>query len=71
MRPATPNRRPGPLPVWLVVAIALITVFAVIHVGREATAATETFPNGSVTPAEPINTSFPGLTTFRGNAART
>jgi hypothetical protein len=71
MQPATPNRRPGPLPVWLVVVVALITVFAVIHVGREATAATETFPNGSVTPAEPINTSFPGLTTFRGNAART
>jgi hypothetical protein len=71
MRPATPNRRPGPLPVWLVVAIVVITVFAVIHVGREATAATETFPNGSVTPAEPINTSFAGLTTFRGNATRT
>src|SRR5512132_3463607 len=71
MQHATPNRRPGPLPVWLVVAIAMITVFAVSHVGREATAATETFPNGSVTPAEPINTSFPGLTTFRGNATRT
>jgi hypothetical protein len=71
MRSATPNRRPGPLPVWLVAVIALITVFAVIHVGREATAATEAFPTGSVTPAEPINTSFPGLTTFRGNATRT
>jgi PQQ-like domain len=71
MQPATPNHRPGPLPVWLAVVVSLITVFAVIHVGREATASTQTSPNGPVVPAEPINTTFPGLTTFRGNATRT
>jgi hypothetical protein len=71
MRSATPNHRPGPLPVWLVVVVALISVFALIHVGREATASTQTFPNGPVSPAEPINAAFPGLTTFRGTATRT
>jgi hypothetical protein len=65
------SQRPGPLPVWLVTGIGLITVFAVIHVAREATASVAAFPNAVVTPAQPINTTFPGLTTFRGNATRT
>jgi len=71
MRPTSRSPRPGPLPVWLVTAVAVITVFAVIHVARDATAATTTFPSAPVTPAQPINTTFPGLTTFRGNATRT
>src|SRR5262245_57245329 len=67
--PRTP--RPGPVPVWLVVAITLVTVFALIDVVRDATASVAPFPNRPVVAAEPINTTFPGLTTFRGNAART
>ena len=64
--------RPGPLPVWLVVAIAVISAFALVQVVRDATAsAGAPFPNGPVTPAQPINATFPGLTTFRGNATRT
>src|SRR5438093_10520855 len=72
MRPAPRNPRPGPLPVWLVVMIAAISAFALIQVVRDATAsAGAPFPNGPVIPAKPINTTFPGLTTFRGNATRT
>jgi PQQ-like domain len=74
MRAAARSPRPGPLPVWLVAGIGLIAVFAVfavIDVARDATASVQTFPNPPVAPAQPINTTFPGLTTFRGNASRT
>jgi PQQ-like domain len=71
MRRPPRSSQPGPLPIWLVAAIALVTVFAVVDVAREATAANATFPNPAVVPAQPINATFPGLTTFRGNASRT
>jgi hypothetical protein len=71
MSSAPRSQRPGPVPIWLVVVIALVTVFAVVDVTRDATASVAAFPNRPVVPAEPINTTFPGLTTFRGNAART
>jgi hypothetical protein len=71
MQRGTRSPRPGPLPIFLVVAVAVITVFAVIDVARDATASPSAFPNTPVIPARPINTDFPGLTTFRGNATRT
>ncbi len=70
MPPAT-RPRPGPLPVWLVALVALVALFAVIDVVRDTTVSVASFPNAPVVPAKPINTSFPGLTTFRGNATRT
>jgi hypothetical protein len=42
-----------------------------IHLARDAAASDAPFPDGPVTAAQPINTTFPGLTTFRGNATRT
>jgi hypothetical protein len=57
--------------VWLVAIVALVALFAVVDVAREATASVESFPDAPVVPAQPINSSFPGLTTFRGNATRT
>ena len=71
MPPASTRPRPGPLPVWLVAIVALVALFAVVDVAREATASVASFPIAPVVPAQPINSSFPGLTTFRGNATRT
>ena len=71
----TTGRRtsPGPLPVWLVVLVAIVTVLSVVHVAHGVAATNQAGfprPSGPVPTAQPINTTFPGLTTFRGNASR-
>jgi len=72
MRPPPRSPHPGPLPVWLVALVVVIAAAALIQVVRDTTAsAGPPFPNTPVVPAQPINTSFPGITTFRGNASRT
>ena len=64
---------PGPLPVWLVVLVTFVAVLSVVHVARGIAATNQpgfSRPNGPVPTAAPINATFPGLTTFRGNASR-
>ena len=64
---------PRARPVWLAVLVTIVGVLSVIHAARGVAATNEPpfpRPNGPVQVPEPINTTFPGLTTFRGNASR-
>ena len=64
---------PGPIPIWLAVLVTIVGVLSVIHAATGLAATTEPGfprPNGPVPTPAPINATFPGLTTFRGNASR-
>ncbi len=61
------------MPRWavgLVVAVAVLVVGASLQGIARGDDAPFLRPSGPVAPARPINTVFPGLTTFRGNASR-
>ena len=61
------------MPRWavgLVVAVAVLVVGASLQGVARGDDAPFPRPSGPVAPARPINTAFPGLTTFRGNASR-
>jgi len=67
------RRSSGRIPVWLAVLVTIVGLLSVIHAARGVAATNEPpfpRPNGPVQAPEPINTTFPGLTTFRGNASR-
>ena len=73
-RPARSSAASGDhVPRWavgLVVAVAVLVVGASLQGIARGDDAPFPAPSGPVAPARPINTAFPGLTTFRGNASR-